>query len=107
MKELTLYDKTEEYETHIRECMTCFISECRRFGIPCFATCAIKNDEEGTEYKTDGYFTGSGSFNLSKDNIKDCLLIHNGFVAVPQNTTQISLDELLEDDDLFLEDEDD
>ena len=82
MDNLTIYDRSKEFEDEIKKYTREIIKTCARYRIPCFMTFAVKNDENDTEYINDRYLTGSAGIDLKKDYFKDILLLLQGCVTI-------------------------
>lgn len=95
--ELTKYDKTEIYETEgIIDLLFKLKQQCGKNGIPMIVTVAIKNDENGTEYKTEMVSAVSSGINLKEDRFVKFVNVMNGFDTIPhKEEMNINLDELL------------
>ena len=95
--ELTKYDKTEIYETEgIIDLLFKLKQQCGKNGIPMIVTVAIKNDENGTEYKTEMVSAVSSGINLKEDRFVKFVNVMNGFDTMPhKEEMNINLDELL------------
>ena len=95
--EITKYDKTEIYETEgIIDLLFKLKQQCGKNGIPMIVTVAIKNDENGTEYKTEMVSAVSSGINLKEDRFVKFVNVMNGFDTIPhKEEMNINLDELL------------
>lgn len=62
---------------------------CQVYKTPMFATVAIKNDENETQYNNITFGTSSNYIRLTDDQIKKHILIANGFCAVPKRDSNI------------------
>lgn len=60
------------------------LETCQSHGIPMFATVAVANSEEGTEYNRIVYAPASHGIRLKEDQIRHHILIADGFHAVPE-----------------------
>lgn len=56
---------------------------CSYYGIPMFATAALKDTENGTEYYSELYGATAHNIQLKEDRIRKHILIQDGFVPVP------------------------
>jgi hypothetical protein len=81
---ITKYDKTEIYENEgIVDLMVKLKQKCGKFDIPMIVTFALKNDENGTEYKTEMISAVSSGINLKEDRFVKFVNVMNGFDTIP------------------------
>lgn len=78
-KEVTLFNKEEEYKEIIAPLVKDLVSTCAAHDIPMFVTAAYVNTERRTTYDTAAVIPGSIKTVLSEDKIRDHILVHNGF----------------------------
>lgn len=91
-KELTIFDKTEEFEKNIRPELDKLVTLCSKYNVPFYATFCVKNNEEKSEYVSDAMCTGSKDIVLKEDRIKKSLLLSQGFNVTMNDIERITLD---------------
>ncbi len=70
---------------------------CQIYHLPMFATVAVCNDDEKTEYKNIVYNPKSHAVNLTDDKIRKHILVSNGFDAVPaRESLTLDMEEVLD-----------
>lgn len=82
-KEITEYRITEEERAELTEIYRALLEFCQIHRLPMFASIAVANDENGTEYMSNIYTAQSHGRVLYDDVIRKHLLITNGFEPVP------------------------
>ena len=75
---VTEYDKRELYKKKIEPAVKKIVRECGLDGIPMFATFAVRNTEDETEYASEMVFATTEK-SLAVNNISKCLLKLNTF----------------------------
>lgn len=71
-----------EKRQRLYEQMRNFKLTCQTYGVPCFISCVVANNDEGTEYMRECYDAASHKIRLSNDQISRHMLISNGARAV-------------------------
>ncbi len=87
-EKLTVYDSTDYYREQVEPLIKKLKTVCEQGMVPFYVTCAVKNDESGTEYKSDGHLCGSGGYHLKDDQLTKHLSIELGFVTLPRDTME-------------------
>lgn len=82
------FDKEKIFEDNCRELLDELVLLCSIHRIPFFWTAAVKNNNESTEYISDGVGIASRSIVLKEDKISKHLAINAGFDVVPHHLTQ-------------------
>ena len=77
------YEITKEQEKALQEKMEAVLDYCRMAEIPVFLSAAVSNDERGTEYLNMFYGAKTNSISLTDDQIRNHILVADGFSAVP------------------------
>jgi hypothetical protein len=77
------FDKTYVFDSEIQERIDEIVRICNRERIPMFFCAAVKNSEEGTEYRKEMFATASNGITLKQDFIPSFLNVTNGFATVP------------------------
>lgn len=77
------YDKTEAFELEIAPVMEELVQICNKHRVPFFATTCVKNDENGSEYRTEMYASASNEIRLKNDLFPKFVNVLNGFATVP------------------------
>ncbi len=75
---ITEYDKTKVYKNKIEPLMQKLMLTCNSEGIPMFATFAVRNSQDETEYKSE-MLLATTEKQLAVNNIAKCLLKLNTF----------------------------
>ena len=83
MGKYTQFDKTEIYETEIIKKVQELLRECNKEQIPVFISVAVKNDDEGTEYRNDMFASATNNIFLKDDFFPNFVNVTNGFRTVP------------------------
>lgn len=78
------YDLNEEQRRVVEEKLRALLEICQIHEIPMFATVAVKNTENETEYNNIVYGAKANKISLADDQIRHHILIATGFVAVPE-----------------------
>lgn len=81
-KELTIYDKEEEFKEEIKPIIQELMKLCATHQIPCFVTCAVKNNEKGTKYISDMHSPITNKIELKENQIVNMANVLNGFDVV-------------------------
>ncbi len=84
--EKTDFDKTADYEEKIKPLVKELKKQCVIYDIPCFLSFVVKNDDDGTEYETEGNLTGSNGIHLTDDKFRLYLLAMRGATLLPPGT---------------------
>lgn len=79
----TEFDKREVYDAVIAQKVEELIQLCNKDHLPVFITVCVKNDEKGTEYRTDMYSSASNGIKLKNDLMPNFVNVLNGFATVP------------------------
>lgn len=82
-KTITTYDKTDIYETEVLKRVQELLRLCNKEQMPIFISVAVKNDEEGTEYKNEMYASATNNVFLTDDLFPNFVNVTNGFRTVP------------------------
>lgn len=103
-EKITKYDyknafKEDGIDEHIQE----IFKYCKLKKIPFFASFAISNSDEGTEYDNYTVSAGLEDINLKEDKIRKHILLYRGFDVAPIGAMNIDHDEDL---DSYLNDAD-
>lgn len=77
------FDKTEVFDTQIQEKVDEVLRLCNRERIPMFFCAAVKNSEEGTEYRKEMFASVSNGIKLTNDFLPDFVNVTNGFATTP------------------------
>lgn len=78
------FNLTDEQRATIDNVMRELLSLCQIYQVPMFATVAVANSKEGTEYCNNVYGAGANEITLKEDRIREHILIASGFSAVPK-----------------------
>lgn len=90
------YELDKEKKKELERRMTELLEFCQGNKIPMFATVAISNSEEKTEYENIVYGNMAHDIELKDDRIRKHMLIAKGFEAVPtRDSLTINLSEVL------------
>lgn len=85
VNQITTYKLTDQQRSELEEKMRELLEICQICRIPFFVSCAIKNDDSGTEYSSMIYSAQSHNIKLMDDRIRKYMLIANGeFDVVPK-----------------------
>lgn len=84
MKNISRFDKTHEYESEVIDLVTQLRIVCNRNKIPMFVSVCIKNDENGTKYKSEMVGAASSGITLTDDKLIGFVNVLNGFDTVPK-----------------------
>lgn len=85
VNQITTYKLTEQQRNELEEKMRELLEICQICHVPFFLSCAIKNDDSGTEYSNMIYSAQSHNIKLKDDRIRKYMLIANGeFDVVPK-----------------------
>ena len=79
------FDKTEEYNKILSGLMHNVIKYCSANGIPVFISACIKNDKDGSLYKSDMVSAASADIKLIDDKLVKFVNVLNGFDTVPKH----------------------
>ena len=79
------FDKTEEYNKILSGLMHNVIKYCSANGIPVFISACIKNDKDGSLYKSDMVSAASADIKLKDDKLVKFVNVLNGFDTVPKH----------------------
>lgn len=92
------FDQTEYFEKEVAAKMQEIKILCNRARIPFFFTACVKNDKEGSVYKSTMIGKSRFPINLTEDKITKCLSIMAGFDTVcPKEDILYEIDNELED----------
>lgn len=78
-----LYQLSEDEKAEIDQAMKKLLEVCQIHRVPMFASAAVGNSEDGTEYMNITYGAPAHNIQLKDDQIRHHILIANGFHAVP------------------------
>lgn len=73
-------DAINEIDTKLRD----LLEVCQIYHAPMFASVAIENSDEGTKYNNVTYSAQAHQISLKDDHIRKCILVADGFEAVPE-----------------------
>lgn len=80
----TVYKISEQQRKDLEKKLKDLLEFCQIYHIPFFASCAVQNDENGTEYTNMVYSAQSHAMRLHDDRIRKYMLISSGnFEVVP------------------------
>ena len=79
----TEYDKTDIYEGEVLRKIQELLRICNKEQLPIFISTAVKNNEKGTEYKTDMFASATNDIFLKEDFFPNFVNVTNGFRTVP------------------------
>jgi hypothetical protein len=77
------FDKTDVFDAQIQEKVDEVLRLCNRERIPMFFCAAVKNSEEGTEYRKEMFASASNGIKLTNDYLPDFVNVTNGFSTTP------------------------
>ena len=83
MANYTNYNKNDIYETEVVKKIQELLRICNKEQLPIFVSVAVKNDENGTEYKTDMFASATNDIFLKDDYFPNFVNVTNGFRTVP------------------------
>lgn len=85
MKDISRYDKTEEYENEVMELAFQLRKVCNRLKIPMFLSICVKNDNKESVYKNEMVSAVSEGIQLQDDKLVKFVNVLNGFETVPKS----------------------
>ena len=85
------YDKTQEYETYIKEKVRELNVLCRFYKIPFYMTFGVKSDNEGTDYISVAALPPSMDLEVKNDRLRKLILVENDFDVVPHKKAALPL----------------
>lgn len=94
-KEVEIFDKTKEFDEEIKPLIEKIDIKCREKRIPYFFTCAIKNNETGTQYSSNMLSSVKSGRNLENDVIAEGIKVLRGYHAVPSNKFESCQEEIV------------
>lgn len=94
-KKITNYKIQKEGYEQIDKALKDLLELCQIYHLPAFACVATENDDKETKYNAIVYSAQSHQINLKNDKIRKCMLIANGFEAVPaRESFSMDMDEM-------------
>lgn len=97
--EITKFKLTDEEAMEVEERLKSLLEICQIHHIPMFASVAIENSEEGTVYNNIVYSGQAHKINLKEDYIRKCILVADGFEAVPaRDSVSFDMEEVFGDE---------
>ena len=102
--QVTAFDKTRDYQRHVRTKAEELAIICNGLGIPFYATFCIQNDDSKTTYQNISGEPGVRNLDLGRDLIRAHELVQIGFEPCPPRTCtdELFLEDEEEDEDTFL-----
>lgn len=102
--QVTAFDKTRDYQRHVRTKVEELAIICNGLGIPFYATFCIQNDDSKTTYQNVSGEPGVRNLDLGRDLIRAHELVQIGFEPCPPRTStdELFLEDEEEDEDTFL-----
>lgn len=95
-KDITIFDKRENFEKDCRELLDKLVLNCSLNNIPFFFTAATKNSEKGTVYESDLVGVASKNISLKDDKISKHIAVQSGFDVIPhKEDIEIDMDEII------------
>lgn len=79
MKEITVYDKEEEFKEIIKPKIEEIKNLCIRYDIPFIAVFATENELSGTKYQMNGLMPGIQNINLADNKLNDVFKMISGY----------------------------
>lgn len=83
---ITEFDNSDIFQCEIEKRMEELKILCNKYRIPMFISMCIKNDKNGSVYKSDMVGTVSNEIYLKDDKIPHYVNVLNGFDTVPPQT---------------------
>lgn len=88
-KKITEYSVSEKGYEEVEDAMKKLLEVCQIYRLPMFASVAVANSENGTEYDRIIYTAQSHKMCLKNDEIRKHMLISAGFAAVPPRDAHV------------------
>ena len=96
----TVYDRKQLFLEECKPLLEQITKTCEMYQIPYYATFAVKNGAEGTEYVTDAYLLGTADIRLKDDRLARHLLVQHGFnVETEKRDIVLQMDDPAEEEE--------
>ena len=82
-QKITTYKTDKQAQKEIEGRLKALLEVCQIYHVPMFACVAIENSEKETKYNNIVYSAQAHQVLLKNDIVRKCMLVANGFEAIP------------------------